>query len=507
MNSPLRPVISTQSRWLGKHAEGLIWPLWLFVVFHLGQERWLHTDSAYTLYRILNHQPLFYDRFACELIVWPGQLLTYLGAPIHWVLQSVNLILPLMAWMAWAATAKSAHRWVFFLLFFIGGSEVFFIGYSEIGLATLAFLATVVFTDILTQNSPSQSHRHKQLVVLILGIATMFLSHPAAWLYMPFLLGLGLAILAKKDWLILGLSLGVVFLLKAMAFPSNAYDSGLYHTLLDPTTWVHFTELWSVNYLVHASWFFIPAITALACLLIGLTKPWRWISILFFGVVAVDAMIALLIYSQGDAHINMEKFFYPIAVVTMMSIPAYLWASQRPKHGEYRLVQLTAKQRGLSHSLIGILPWFLSLNMLLGIQKYSPIYKNRITQVKLLVDQMPSAKMISHYDTLSQRVFPGSLWGLTYETALISCMHSTSISKTHIDENGHVNKAPRTKTIKAMSAEELGDWENIQHRIGDTVIIGAPFEMPQRIDQLNPRYFKFEQGTTYQQWNPAANQN
>ena len=103
----------------------------------------------------------------------------------------------LMAWMAWAATAKSAHRWVFFLLFFIGGSEVFFIGYSEIGLATLAFLATAVFTDILTQNSPSQSHKHKQLVVLILGIATMFLSHPAAWLYMPFLLGLGLAILAK----------------------------------------------------------------------------------------------------------------------------------------------------------------------------------------------------------------------------------------------------------------------------------------------------------------------
>jgi hypothetical protein len=61
--------------------------------------------------------------------------------------------------------------------------------------------------------------------------------------------------------------------------------------------------------------------------------------------------------------------------------------------------------------------------------------------------------------------------------------------------------------MKAMSTEELSDWENIQHRIGDTVIIGAPFEMPQRIDQLNPRYFQFEQGTTYQQWNPAANQN
>jgi len=70
----------------------------------------LHTDSAYTLFRILNQQSLFYDRFACELIVWPGQLLTLLGAPAIWVLQGLNLILPLMGWVLWVAFAHNPHR-------------------------------------------------------------------------------------------------------------------------------------------------------------------------------------------------------------------------------------------------------------------------------------------------------------------------------------------------------------------------------------------------------------
>ena len=88
-----------KQRWIGDQGEGFLWPIYLCVVFYLGAERWLHTDSAYTLFRILNHQSLFYDRFACELLVWPGQLLSHLGAPIKWVMQSVNIILPLMAWL------------------------------------------------------------------------------------------------------------------------------------------------------------------------------------------------------------------------------------------------------------------------------------------------------------------------------------------------------------------------------------------------------------------------
>ena len=132
-----------KQRWIGDQGEGFLWPIYLFVVFYLGAERWLHTDSAYTLFRILNHQSLFYDRFACELLVWPGQLLSHLGAPIRWVMQSINLILPLMAWAGWIFFHKSPLRWLYFLVIFSGGSEAFFIGYNEIGLSTLAFITGI----------------------------------------------------------------------------------------------------------------------------------------------------------------------------------------------------------------------------------------------------------------------------------------------------------------------------------------------------------------------------
>lgn len=38
-----------RQRWIGDQGEGFLWPIYLFVVFYLGAERWLHTDSAYTL--------------------------------------------------------------------------------------------------------------------------------------------------------------------------------------------------------------------------------------------------------------------------------------------------------------------------------------------------------------------------------------------------------------------------------------------------------------------------
>lgn len=475
---------------MGQYAEGLIWPLWLFVVYHLGEERWLHTDSAYTLFRILNHQALFYDRFACEFLVWPGQLLTALGAPISIVLQGLNLILTLMAWATWIAFARHKHRWILFLLIICGGSELFFIGYSEIGLCTWAFLCTLLLID----NPPKQTTQVWQTAGVFLCILILLFSHPAGWLYLPVIIALSLHRMSRKSLGIMSASLCIALILKSVIFPSNAYDSGLYQTLSNPETWLNFFQLLSVNYLLGASWFFIPAVTALACFALGLSKPWRWVSAAFFFIILSDTIVAVVIYAKGDAHINMEKFFYPIGVLALLSISVYLWGSQEPQHSAYRLKFIMAKQREISKSMIGILPWFLSINMLLGIQKYSPDYSNRKAQLQSLTASMPGAKMMAHYDTLSARIFPGSLWGLSYETALI-----TAINKERTGE-------PSTlKSMKAMTSQELADWGETQKKIGDSLLIGAPFEMPQRIDRLNRRYFEFEQGTTYQLWNPAAN--
>lgn len=447
-----------KQRWIGDQGEGFLWPIYLCVVFYLGAERWLHTDSAYTLFRILNHQSLFYDRFACELLVWPGQLLSHLGAPIRWVMQSVNIILPLMAWLGWIFFHKSPLRWLYFLVIFSGGSEAFFIGYSEIGLSTLAFITAIQWIVLDAKRLP---------LLLFLSITITWLSHPAGVLFLPILVLLGWRKLDLKQTLSLAIALTGLFIAKQLIAPSNPYDAQLYSTLTNIQNFTQFTNLFSVNYLLHASWFFIPAATAIACFIVGLLKPCRLSTSIYFAIFMVDTLAAVLIYSQGDAHINMEKFFYPIAVIGMLSIG----------------IQTRTQQ------LISIPLWFLAFSMMLGIQKHLPNYAERKRLLFDLVKVQPHAKLLIQQpaeeqgantnnsvakitNALSQK---GSLWGLSYETTIASKWIGLN----------------ETRTAKIMSPEEIKDWPKTNSQISDSLFIGAPFEQPQPINRLNQRYFRF----------------
>lgn len=476
-----------RQRWIGNQGEGFLWPIYLFVVVYLGPERWLHTDSAYTLFRILNHQSLFYDRIACELLVWPGQLLSHLGAPLSWVLQSINIILPLMAWAAWVVSAKSPLRWLCFLVVFSGGSEAFYIGYSEIGLSTLAFITTIQWIVLQPKQLP---------LLLFIGIATTWLSHPAGWLYFPIIAMFGWKNLNAKQTL--AISLAGLFIAKQLIAPSNPYDSQLYNTLTNPQNFTQLLSLFSVNYLLHASWFFIPAATAIACFIVGLLKPWRRTTSLYFAIFLVDTLAAILIYSQGDAPINMEKFFYPIAVIGMMSIGIYQWSAEKSTFAsasqiDEQTIERPSKQSSTQH-IISIPLWFLAFSMILGIQKHSPQYTQRKQQLfqlvhhqnhaKLLIQQPPENQTENRNDSaeilvkaLSQK---GSLWAISYETAIAS----------------EWNGLKETHTLKVMTPDEIKDWPNINKEIADSLFIGAPFEQPQPINQLNTKYFRFNKNQT-----------
>ena len=465
------------NQWIGKHAEGLIWPLFLWVTHHFGVERWLHTDSAYTLYRILNHHDLFYDRFTCELLVWPGQLLAHLGAPLSWVLQSINLILPLMAWAAWAFFAHNPLRWLYFLLFFVGGQELFFIGYSEIGLSAWAFITAVLLITSVQKNmelTPSSDNKRIAYVFAFLSLLVMLISHPASWLFTPAVVLFAVSSLPRKQSLLLILGLCAMACFKFLIFPTNTYDTGLYSNLFNTQTFKYISGLQSVKFLLGASWTFIPGITLFACLIMGISKRWRILNSLYFLGVLGALFISILIYSLGDAQINMEKFFFPCAVLSMSALAYYQFcnAIQPPLH---KTTTHETKKQQIYNLILGILPWFLALGSLLGIQKHSLTYSQRKNGVFNLTIKMPHTKMVAHQDTLSASVHPGSLWGLSYETAIASGL-------LELDD---------TRTMKALTTEELNDWKNIEHSIGDSLILGAPFEMPQNSESLNAKYFHF----------------
>ncbi len=467
-------------RWIGKQGEGFLWPIYLFVVVYLGPERWLHTDSAYTLFRILNHQSLFYDRIACELLVWPGQLLSHLGAPLSWVMQSVNIILPLMAWLAWTLTDKSPLRWLYFLVFCCGGSEAFFIGYSEIGLSALAFITAIQWIVLDAKRLP---------LLLFLSIAIMWLSHPASVLFLPILVLFGWRKLDLKQTLSLAIALTGLFIAKQLIALSNPYDAQLYSTLTNIQNFTQFANLFSVNYLLHASWFFIPAATAIACFIVGLLKPCRLSTSIYFAIFLVDTLTAVLIYSQGDAHINMDKFFYPIAVIGMLSIGIYQWNSEKSVLASMNQIDKQPGAQPRTQQLISIPLWFLAFSMMLGIQKHLPNYAGRKQllfdlvkaqpHAKLLIQQPAEGKGANTNDTVAKIAIAlsqkGSLWGLSYETAIASKL--IGLNEAH--------------TAKIMSPEEIKDWPTTNSQIADSLFIGAPFEQPQPINRLNHRYFRF----------------
>jgi hypothetical protein len=104
---------------------------------------------------------------------------------------------------------------------------------------------------------------------------------------------------------------------------------------------------------------------------------------------------------------------------------------------------------------------------------------------KLLIQQPAEEQGANTNDTvakianaLSQK---GSLWGLSYETAIASKW--IGLNETH--------------TAKIMSPEEIKDWPTTHSQIADSLFIGAPFEQPQPIHRLNHKYFRFAKNQNY----------
>lgn len=135
----------------------------------------------------------------------------------------------------------------------------------------------------------------------------------------------------------------------------------------------------------------------------------------------------------------------------------------------------------------------LAFSMMLGIQKHQPNYAERKQLLFDLVKVQPRAKLLIQQpaehqgannsvakiaNALSQK---GSLWGLSYETAIASKWIGLN----------------ETRTAKIMSTEEIKDWPTTDKQIADSLFIGAPFEQPQPINRLNHRYFRFAKKQKY----------
>lgn len=453
--TPENTQIATQKnqKWLTLSGYCIL-GLYLLWVLYFAQQRWLHTDSAYTLFRILNLEPLFYDRYANVLQVWPAQILAWTGAPVKLVLFTLNVSLP-MFWLAgFIYWKKRSDSWFLFALLPVcGGPESFFLGYSEI-LFSAWCLAWVI-------NLAKMGQARLRPLFLLAGIALMVDAHPASVLWLPLL-----ALLAWHDsnrQLLLATIAGFcLYLLRNLFFPVNTYDSGLIARLTDQKVWQNLLSQYSLFYIKGASksWL-IPGWITLIILLWTIIKKRIQAAYLFLIYVAIVLLISLVVYSSGDATILMEKFFYPFAVACL-SAWLFISLSSRFRYTILTGVMVLSAALFFTRSL-----W------------YSSKYNNRLVALEQLEENCNKTgwhKIVVPSEKLSADTFL-SHWGLPYETMLISTLKSRDTNV----------------TVRGVTQSE---WTGTKQAIKNEEYLGAEFVKPAPIKKLNPTYFRLPGTTT-----------
>jgi hypothetical protein len=421
---------------------------WLSAVVYYTLPRWLHTDSAYTLFRLLNKEALVYDRFTNYLQLAPAVLAVKMALPANVVMHLVNITLPLFFVAAWFFTQRiSTHKaLVFPLMLWLSGPEMLFIGYSEIHMAVLC---CSLFWFLSTQANPPKW----ALFVTSLGA---FMAHPAALMLMGgSLLAVWISSNESKKWrdLIL-INISAAFLQYLISPATNNYDSGLLEKIKTPSGWLHITSHYSWDYLCANlsgwMWPLIAMFVTLAVIGFKQVKPLK--TILGLAYIVICCLMLVVVYQSGDATVMMQKFFYPVLVVA-----ALLFFS----HNSYaKLVHTYTAVFWLS----GIVFFLLHGN--------GYFYRQRAKEVAFQSKQYTKdgyqKVIVNHYNEAI-----GTPWALPYESMCIAAIEKQPTVSIRYSENGRLK--PDSMAV------------------GDTLYLGATFMPPFHVKTLNPVYFKLDE--------------
>lgn len=430
-------------KWLG----ALLLLAWLICAGFFAAERWLFADSAYTLFRLLNREPLIYDRFANLLQLWPAMLAVKLGMPASLVLHVANLTLPACYAAAWLINMRNRplRALMFPALLWASGPQMFFLGYSEIGMAAL------FFGIILCAEPPAGW----QGGIWMAGwFALMFLSHPASLiLAVPAVMFAGIR-LGKNRLILMAGAAALAWYIQWLVSPAaNPYDRNLLSQLSSREIWKSLKQAYSLQYFRQSitGWMW-PSWVALlftSWTLRSAAYPRRYWFISGYAVISL--LVILVVYAAGDAPVMMEKYFYPWVIICVGACFYFL-----------RLPAVAAL-----FALAVAISGFLMMNWASG------FYTGRVKELreKTTLYRDLNRTLLLGNDRQVEKL--GSAWALPYETMCLSALEGKSTVTVRISDNGHL------KSDSAAAA--------------DSLFLGAPFMPPWPKRLLNQRYFSLKQ--------------
>lgn len=430
-------------KWLG----ALLLLSWLICAAIFASERWLFADSAYTLFRLLNREPLVYDRFANLLQLWPAMLAAKAGMPASLVLHIANLTLPACYAVAWLMfmRGRPLRALLFPALLWASGPQMFFLGYSEIGMAAL------FFGIILCAEPPGG---WQGVIRMTCWFILMFLAHPASLLLaVPAVLYPAIKLGKTRIGLMAGAA-ALAWCIQWLVSPAaNPYDRNLLSQLGSPEVWKSLKQAYSLQYFRHSitGWMW-PSWVALlftSWTFRGTAHTHRYWFI--SGYAAISLLVILVVYAAGDAPVMMEKYFYPWVIICVGACFYFL-----------RLPAVAAL-----FALAVAISGFLMMN------RASGFYTGRVKELRVKTTQYRDLNRTLLLGNDRQVEKLGSAWALPYETMCLSALEGKSTVTVRISDNGHL------KSDSAAAA--------------DSLFLGAPFMPPWPKRLLNQRYFSLKQ--------------
>jgi hypothetical protein len=433
-------------KWLG----AAMLAAWVLMAIFFVNARWLYADSAYTLFRVLNKEPLIYDRFSNLIQLSPSIVLAKLNMPASIILHSLNLTLPLLfilGWL-WQSNKDNSKALIFPFLLWACGPQAFYFGYSEILLAAFFF-------GMLICLKPAKEV--KEISWFWATCLLMFMSHPAAWLFSIPVIIYHTSFSGKKlIFPLLGCIVAAAGIQYLLSPPTNPYDKGLLQNVLNPSIWQNLGSANSLSYLYGAikgwMWFLLPAAIFAVYSMFRAERNKHIPIMLIFWLFAF--LIVLVIYHRGEAHGNMEKFFYPCIASVFGTLVFY----NRSK---------------LGIALFGVA---FVVSQCLFIWEQCGIFCNRYQLLNNTCNQFRAqgkSKVLTLYEGENWQ----SVWALPYESMALSALQ---------------NKA--TVSIRSSIKDK---WKSDAAAASDSLYLGAEFMPPWPQNKLNKRYFQLTKTAYY----------
>ncbi len=249
-------------------------------------------------------------------------------------------------------------------------------------------------------------------------------------------------------------------LLKLKFTSSDSYEGSFFTNVLNSRSLFHsIKDFYPIEFLLTRSKkiYFLPFLIFLIGFIYFVKSKYYKQIVFVTGSIVVLAVVTIIAYYKGDADVQMEKDFMPVAYFAYFPFAYFISAGEN-----------------VNFRKIILLPLVLIVGLSLICNTGKKYFEPRITYMTDILEAtkvFPEQKIILEEKEVDPN--SGITWSYPYETLVLSSLYSPNDSRTIFINSNHL---------------DLSDT------ISRTCFLGAPFWIKWETEEFNPEYFHLVPG-------------